>query len=43
MFKGFVSVDYVKFFQLSSSGWRGHSHKLFKSQVQLHVKKYFFQ
>jgi len=33
IFKGFVSVDYLKFFQWSNTSLCGHSYKLFKPQV----------
>jgi len=35
--QGFISVNYLKFFQLSSNGLRDHSYNLFKPQVRLHV------
>jgi len=43
IFKGFISVDYLKFFQLSKTGLRSLSYKLFKQQVRLDVRKYFLQ
>jgi len=36
-------TDYLKLFQLSNTGLHGHSYKLFKPQVQLHVRSIFFR
>jgi len=42
IFKGFVNVKYTDFFTLSNTGLRGHNFKLYKPQVRLDIRKYFF-
>jgi len=42
IFKGFDDINYQKHFSLSSTELRGHDFKLYKSQVNLDVRKYFF-
>ena len=42
IFKGFDDINYKKNFNLSSIELRGHDFKLYKSQVNLDVRKYFF-
>jgi len=42
MFKGFDNIMLNDFFKLSSTTLRGHSLKIYKPQVHLDVKKFFF-
>ena len=42
IFKGFDDINYQKIFSLSSTELRGHDFKLYKPQVNLDVRKYFF-
>ena len=42
MFKGFDNIALNDFFKLSSTTLRGHTLKIYKPQVHLDVKKFFF-
>ena len=42
IFKGFDNVKWTDFFTLSTTRLRGHDFKLYKPQVHLNVRKYFF-
>jgi len=42
MFKGFDNIKLNDFFKLSSTTLRGHSLKIYKPQVHLDVRKFFF-
>jgi len=41
-FKGSDDINYKKCFSLSSTELMGHDFKLYKPQVNLDVRKYFF-
>ena len=42
IFKGYDDINYKKNFNLSSTELRGHDFKLYKPQVNLDIRKYFF-
>ena len=42
IFKGFDDIKHTDFFTRSFTGLRGHELKLFKRQVCLDARKYFF-
>ena len=42
MFKGFDNIKLNDFFKLSSTTLRGHSLKIYKPQVHLDIRKFFF-
>ena len=42
MFKGFDNIALNDFFKLSSTTLRGHTLKIYKQQVNLDVRKFFF-
>ena len=42
MFKGFDNITLNDFFKLSSTTLRGHTLKIYKTQVHLDVRKFFF-
>ena len=42
MFKGFDDIMLNDFFKLSSTTLRGHTFKIYKTQVHLDVRKFFF-
>ena len=42
MFKGFDNIMLNDFFKLSSTTMRGHSLKIYKPQVHLDVRKFFY-
>ena len=42
MFKGFDNIALNDFFKLSSTTLRGHTLKIYKPQVNLDVRKFFF-
>ena len=42
MFKGFDNIKLNDFFKLSSTSLRGHILKIYKPQVHLDVRKFFF-
>jgi len=43
MFKGFDNIRLSDFFKFSSTTLRGHTHKIYKPQMQLDVRKFFSQ
>jgi len=42
IFKGFDNIKYTQFFTMSDTGLRGHKLKIYKPQVHLDIRKYFF-
>jgi len=42
MFKGFDNIALNDFFKLSSTTLRGHTLKIYKPQVNLDVRKFFY-
>ena len=41
-FKGFDNIKYTQFFTMSDTGLRGHKLKIYKPQVHLDIRQYFF-
>jgi len=42
IFKNFDNIKYTQFFIMSDTGLRGHKLKIYKPQVHLDIRKYFF-
>ena len=42
IFKGFDDIKYTQFFTVSDTRLRGHKSKIYKPQVHLDIRKYFF-